>query len=130
MSYKVLFVLSAIVAVIFGLGLLIVPDRVLPLFGTTEQYASTIFAARFFGFSTFAFGLTLWFAKDASDEKVQRNLGIANLIISVVGLGMALYATMAGNAVIRTNSWVPIVLFLLSGLGYGFMLFLKPRMVQ
>ena len=130
MSYKVLFILSAIVAVIFGLGLLIVPDRVLPLFGTTEQYASTIFATRFFGFSTFAFGLTLWFAKDASDEKVQRNLGIANLVISVVGLGMALYATMAGNAVIRTNSWVPIVLFLLSGLGYGFMLFLKPRMAQ
>lgn len=130
MSYKLLFVLSAIVAVIFGLGFLIVPDRALPLLGTTEQYASTIFAARFFGFALFGLGLVLWFAKDASDEKVQRNLGIANLIISVVGLVMSLYATMAGNAVIRTNVWVPIVLFLLGGLAYGFMIFLKPRMVK
>jgi len=130
MSYKLLFVLSAIVAVIFGLGFLIVPDRALPLFGTTEQYASTLFAARFFGFAMFGLGLLLWFAKDVMDANVQRNLGIANLVISVVGLVMALYATMAGNAVIRTNVWVPVVLFLLAGLAYGFMIFLKPRMAQ
>ncbi|NWG05517.1 MAG: hypothetical protein HXY35_02395 [Chloroflexi bacterium] len=130
MSYKLLFALSAIVAVIFGLGFMIVPDRALPLFGTTEQYASTMFAARFFGFAAFAFGLVLWFAKDASDPKVQRNLGVANLIVSVVGLVMTLYGTMAGNAVIRTNAWAPIVLFVLGGLGYAFMIFIKPRMIQ
>lgn len=130
MSYKLLFVLSAIVAVFFGLGFLIVPDRALPLLGTTEQYASTIFAARFFGFALFGLGLVLWFTKDVMDAAVQRNLGIANLVISVVGLAMSLYATMAGNAVIRANVWVPIVLFLLGGLGYGFMIFLKPKMAQ
>ncbi len=130
MSYKLLFVLSAIVAVILGLGFLIVPDRALPLLGTTEQYASTVFAARFFGFALFGLGLVLWFAKDVTDEKIQRNLGIANLVIAVVGLVLSLYATMAGNAVLRTNVWVPIVLFLLGGLGYGFMIFLKPRMIQ
>lgn len=130
MSYKVLFILSAIVAVIFGLGFLIVPDRALPLFGTTEQYASTVFTARFFGFALFGLGLVLWFAKDVTDAKIQRNLGVANLIISVVGLAMSLYASLAGNAVLRTNVWALIVLFLLGGLGYGFMLFMKPRMAQ
>ena len=130
MSYKMLFVLSAIVAIIFGLGFLIVPDRVLPLLGTTEQYASTLFAARFFGFAAFGLGLMLWFAKDVTDEKVQRSFGIANLVVSVVGLVLSLYATMAGNAVLRTNVWVPIVLFLLGGLAYGFMIFIKPKMIQ
>lgn len=130
MSYKLLFVLSAILAVIIGLGFLIVPDRALPLLGTTEQYVSTLVAARFFGFALFGMGLVLWFAKDVADEKVQKNLGIANLVISVIGLGLSLYGTMAGNAVIRTNAWVPIVIFLLGALAYGFMLFLKPNMAK
>ena len=130
MSYKLLFVLSAIVAVIIGLGFLIVPDRALPLLGTTEQYVSTLVAARFFGFALFGMGLVLWFAKDVADEKAQKNLGIANLVISVIGLGLSLYSTMAGNAVIRTNAWVPIVLFLVGALAYGFMLFFKPRMAK
>jgi hypothetical protein len=130
MSYKVLFVLSAIVAVVFGLGFLIVPEQSLQLLGTTEQYASTLFAARFFGFAMFGLGLVLFFAKDLADDKAQRNLGIANLVICLVGLGLSLYATMASNAVLRTNVWVPIVLFLVGGLGYGFMIFMKPKMVQ
>lgn len=130
MSYKLLFALSAVVAVIIGLGFLIVPDRALPLLGTTEQYVSTLVAARFFGFALFGMGLVLWFAKDVADEKAQKNLGIANLVISVIGLGLSLYGTMAGNAVIRTNAWVPIVLFLVGALAYGFMLFFKPRMAK
>ena len=130
MNYKVLFVLSAILAVVVGLGFLVVPEMALPLLGTTEQYASTLFAARFFGFAMFGLGLVLFFAKDVSDEKAQRNLGIANLVISVVGLGLSLYATMAGNAVLRTNVWVPVVVFLIGALAYGFMICLKPKMAQ
>jgi hypothetical protein len=78
----------------------------------------------------FGLGLVLFFAKDVADDKAQRNLGIANLVICVVGLVLSLYATMANNAVLRTNVWVPIVLFLLGALGYGFLLFFKPRMAQ
>jgi len=130
MSYKLLFILSAIVAIVFGLGFLIVPDRVLPLFGTTEGYVPLIFAARFFGFTAFAFGLVLWFAKDTTDAKAQRNLGIAMLVVSVVGFVLSIVGTMDGSKVIRANVWVPIALFALSGLGYAFMIFLKPKMVQ
>lgn len=130
MSYKVLFILSAIVAAVVGLGFLIAPEQALPLLGTTERYASTLFATRFFGFAMFGLGLVLFFAKDVADDKAQRNLGIANLVICVVGLGLSLFATLANNAVLRTNVWVPIVVFLLGGLGYGFMIFLKPKPVQ
>jgi len=130
MSYKFLFVLSAIVAVVFGLGFLIVPDQVLPFFGTTDAIEATRWASRFFGFASFAFGLVLWFAKDVSEPKVQRNLGFAMLVVSVVGFLLSIAGTMASNAVIRTNTWVPIALFALSGLGYAFMIFIKPKMVQ
>ncbi|MFT3893899.1 MAG: hypothetical protein QM730_19905 [Anaerolineales bacterium] len=130
MNYKVLFVLSAVLAVVVGLGFLIIPEKALSLVGTTERYASTLFAARFFGFAMFGLGLVLFFAKDISDAKAQKNLGIANLVICVVGFGLSLYATMAGNAVLRANVWLPVVVFLLGALAYGFLIFLKPKTAQ
>lgn len=42
-------------------------------------------------------GLVFWFAKDITDANIQRNLGIANLVISLVGLAVALYARECGD---------------------------------
>jgi VIT1/CCC1 family predicted Fe2+/Mn2+ transporter len=57
-------------------------------------------------------------------------LGIAMLVVSVVGFVLSIVGTIDGSKVIRANVWVPIALFALSGLGYAFMIFLKPKMVQ
>ncbi|MCK7480927.1 MAG: hypothetical protein M0C28_29760 [Candidatus Moduliflexus flocculans] len=37
MSYKILFILNALVAVVVGLGFLFKPDFALPVLGVTEQ---------------------------------------------------------------------------------------------
>ena len=129
MSYKVLFILNALVAVIVGLGFLIKPDIALPLLGVTEQYASTVWATRFFGSAMLALGLILWFAKDA-DVNEQKGMGWALFISTLVGLVVTLAATFAGNAVLRQNAWIPVVVYVLFGLGYAFMLFLQPRMKE
>lgn len=129
MSYKVLFILNALVAVVVGLGFLIKPDVALPLLGVTEQYASTVWATRFFGSAMFALGLVLWFAKD-TDVNVQKSIGWALFISTLVGLVVALAATFASNAVLRQNAWIPVVVFVLFLLGYAFMLFLQPRMKE
>ena len=126
MSYKVLFVLNALVAVVLGLGFLIKPDVTLPLLGVTEQYAATMWAARFFGSAMFALGLVLWFAKD-SDESVQKGMSWALLISTLVGLVLTIAASVAGNAVLRQNTWIPILIYVLFGLGYAFMIFFKPK---
>lgn len=130
MSYKVMFVLSALVALIFGLAFLFVPDIALTQFGTTDAVEATRWASRFFGFASFGLGLVLWFAKDVADEKIQKNFGVAMFVVSIVGFVLSIFGSMAGNAVIRVNAWAPIALFALSGLGYGFMLFLKPKMKE
>lgn len=126
MSYKVLFILNALVAVVVGLGFLFKPDFGLPLLGVTEQYAATVWATRFFGSAMLALGLVLWFAKDA-DERVQKGMSWGMLASTLVGLVLALMASFSGNAVLRQNTWIPIVLYLLFGLGYAFMLFFKPK---
>jgi len=127
MSYKVLFVLNAVVVLVFGLGFLFRPDFVLPLFGVTERYASTLWASRFFGSALFALGLILWFAKDA-EERVQKGISWGMFISTLVGLVLAIVATFSSTAVLRQNTWIPILIYVLFALGYGLMLFLKPRM--
>lgn len=129
MSFKVLFVLNALVAILLGLGFLIKPDLVLPFLGITEQYASTVWAARFFGAAMFSLGLVLWFAKDA-DERVQKGTAWSLLISTLVGLVVTITASVASNAILRKNSWIPILVYVLFGLGYAFLLFMKPKMKE
>lgn len=127
MSYKVLFILNALVAVVVGLGFLFKPDFVLPLLGMTEQYAATMWASRFFGSAMLALGSVLWFAKDA-DERVQKGMSWGMFVSTLIGLVLTLLASLSGNAVLRQNTWIPIVLYVLFGLGYAFVLFFKPKM--
>jgi hypothetical protein len=128
MSYKFLFVLNALVALAIGLGFLFVPARTLGLFGVSESYASTLLVARFFGSAMVALGLVLWFAKDADNAAVQKNLGMALLISSVLGVVVAIVGMTGGRAVIRSNGWIAIIIYVLFALAYAFMLFLKPKM--
>lgn len=130
MSYKVLFVLNALVLVLIGAALLFVPDNVLFFVGTTDRVESTKWAARFFGSALFALGLVIWFAKDV-DSAAQNKIGWGMFIGTLIGLILTVMATFAGNAVIRgNNSWLPSVVYVVFGLFYAFMIFLKPKMKE
>lgn len=129
MSYKVLFILNALIAVILGAAFLFVPDRVLFFLGTTDAVQSTFWVSRFFGSAMFALGLVLWFAKDAS-EGIQKGMGWSLLVSAIIGLVVTIMASVSDTAVIRQNSWAPIVAYVVFGLGYAFMLFLKPKMKE
>ena len=126
MSYKLMFVVTAIVALAFGVGYLVVPVAVLSFFGT-ETTVPVQIVSRFFGSALFSLGLVLWFAKDIADTAVQKNFGYALLVGNVVGLILAVYGSMS---VIRTYSWIPILVYVLLALGYAFMLFLRPKMKE
>ncbi|NJC96231.1 MAG: hypothetical protein C3F07_05170 [Anaerolineales bacterium] len=127
MSYKVMFVINAIVAVAFGLAFLVVPEMVLGQF-RVDPYDATRVIGQFFGTAMIALGLVLWFAKDANDPAVQRGLGIALLVSSVLGLIVNIIGVSSG--VIRANGWITIVIYVLFALGYAFMIFLQPKMKE
>ncbi len=126
MGSKLLFMLNAVVVLVLGLSLVFVPEATLTQFGTETRVAE-LHMARFLGAALATLGLLLWFAKDASDENVQRNMGFAML----GGTVLALFVTILGvafNGVIRNFGWLVIVIEVAFGLGYVFVLFLQPRM--
>jgi cell division protein FtsW (lipid II flippase) len=129
MSYKVLFVLNALIALVCGLGFLFVPAMAVDLFGT-EKYAATLFVARLFGMAVFAIGLLLWFARNITDANFQKQLGWTMFVSALIGLVIMIIGVSPASGVIRVNAWIPIVFFAFSCLGYAFMLFLKPRMKE
>lgn len=124
MNYRIMFALNSVVGLLFGLGFLFFPTRVLGLFGT-ETFVSTLMVARLFGTAMLGLGLVLWFAKDVTDVSIQKGMGIALLVSAVTGLIVTLLGTFASNAVIRTNGWAVMLVYLIFGLGYGYLLFLK-----
>lgn len=129
MSSRILFVVSAVIALLVGLAFFIVPERALGLFGTTEKYASTLLLGRFFGTAMLALGLVLWFAKDA-EEGVQRGMGIALIVGAIAGLIVTFLGTFSATAVIRSNGWIAMVVYVLVGLGFAYFVFMKPGVKQ
>src|SRR5690242_17463961 len=128
MNYRIMFALNSVVAFLFGLGFLFFPARALGLLGT-ETFVSTVLVARFFGAAMLGLGLVLWFAKDVSDAMLQKGMGIALLVTALTGLIVTLLGTFASKAVIRTNGWAMMLVYLIFGLGYGYLLFLKRETV-
>jgi hypothetical protein len=123
---KILFMLSAAVAALLGLALVFAPAATLSQFGVETRVAE-LHMGRFLGAALASLGILLWFAKDASEENVQRNMGYAML----AGTVLALFVTVIGvtmDGVLRSLGWVVILVEVAFALGYVFVLFLQPRM--
>lgn len=124
MNYRILFLINALIAVLLGLAFVAIPNRVLDQFGM-DGYAATKLAAQFVGVAVLALGLLLWFAKDVTEQNLQKGMAIALLVSAVAGL----FITLVGiNArVLRSNGWIAMLVSVLFGLAYSYLLFLKPK---
>ena len=127
MGYKVLFVLNALVVVVLGAGLIFVPEMVLEQF-QTQLRVTEVVQARYLGAAFFTLGLMFWFAKDTSDSKLQMNFSVVGLIGAVLAVIVSVLGITSG--VLSINNWIPVVVEVVFGLGYAFMVFLKPRMKE
>lgn len=124
MTYRILFVLNAIVTFLVGAAFLVVSSIALKQFGV-DDYASTRLMTQFFGTAMLALGLALWFAKDIVEESVQRGIGIALLIGALAGLVVTILGTTSGT--LREFGWAAMLIYVLFGLGYAYLIFLRPR---
>ena len=124
MSYRIMFLINAFIAVMLGLAFLVMPSRVLGQFGV-DEYAATKLLSQFFGTAMLGLGLLLWFAKDVTETNLQKGMGIALLVAAAAGLIITVTGTTAG--VLRANWWIAMVLYALLGVGYVNLVFRKPK---
>jgi hypothetical protein len=124
MNYRIMFLINALIAVLLGLAFVAVPDRILTQF-RVDGYAATKLAAQFFGTAMLALGLLLWFAKDVAEESLQKGMAIALMVGAAVGLAITAVGTT--SKILRANGWIAMLVYLLFGLAYAYLVFMKPR---
>lgn len=117
-----LLVAGAVVTLIFGLALVLVPGTLLALYGVTVNVQG-IFIARLFGAAFLGFTVLNWSARNASDSEVLRGIVLANLIMDVVGFTVTLLGQLAQVA--NALGWSSVALYLLFSLGFAYFQFMK-----
>ena len=127
MNYRILFLINALIAVLLGLGFLVVPSRLLGQLGV-DEYAATKLLSQFFGTAMLGLGLLLWFVKDVTEGNLQKGMGIALLIGTAAGLIITVTGTTSG--ILRANWWVAMVVYAILGLAYAYLVFLKPNQLR
>ena len=124
MNFRIMFLINALIVALLGLGFLVIPERILGQFDV-DVYAATKLAAQFFGTALLALGLLLWFAKDVSEENLQKGMAIAMMVGAAAGLIVT--AVGATSNILRSHAWIAMLVYLLFGLAYAYLVFMKPR---
>ena len=123
MKFGNLLLVNAVVALVYGVGLVLLPSTLLSMYGVTPGPAVNL-ASQLFGVELLHVGLICWFARNVSDGPAQRALIVASLIGQVFGLIVALMGTLSG--VFNAVGWSAVAIYLLLGLGYANLQFMKP----
>src|SRR3990172_6528800 len=80
---------GAVVTLIFGLSLVLIPVALFSLYGITVTDAGIVLA-RLFGAAFLGFTVLNWSARNAADSEVLRGIVLANLLMDAVGFVVTL----------------------------------------
>ena len=111
--------ISAVVALVYGLGFVFLPGFLLGVYGVAAVPAS-ILGFRFFGTALIAIGLTTWVLRDNADWQAIRALLLGVVIGNVIGFLVALFATF--NGTMGPMGWSAVLIYLLLGGGEAYFL--------
>ena len=91
---------TAVVAGIYGISGVLVPNFLLANYGVSTETA-VILMTRFFGVALISWGLALWLVSDSTDWVALR----AALAAHVVGDAVGVVVSVAGTAAGTMNAW-------------------------
>ena len=120
MKLSTLLTINAIVAILFGLGFLLIPDTLLSWYAVDLPVAG-IFISRLLGAAFVAFATVSWevrAAESAADSSALRAILLAFFIGDILGALISLIYQVDGVA--NALGWTTVILYLLLGLGFGY----------
>lgn len=123
MKLSYLMIVSAVVAVIFGIAFVLASGSLMALYGATLNPAGTVIA-QLFGAALIGFAVVNWFARNAKEGEALRAIVLANLVSDTIGFIMALLGQLAG--VVNALGWSTVVIYLLLALGFAYFQFMRP----
>ena len=123
MKLSTLLIINAVVAVLFGIAFMLVPDQVVSFYGV-EATATLNYAGQLLGAAFVGFAVLTWSARNANDSTARRAIVLALFIGNAAGFAVALIGQV--NNVVGALGWSSVAIYLLLALGYGYFQFAKP----
>jgi hypothetical protein len=122
MKLSLFMVIIAVIAGLFGLGFVFIPDQVLSFYGAAPV-ASTTYMAQLFGAALLGIAVILWLCKDAQDSPQRQAILLGLFVMEGVGFVVALMTQLGGA--INIFGWSTVAIYLLAALGFGYFRFIK-----
>lgn len=127
MRLNVLFVITAVITLVFGLAFVLVPTQLATLFGV-DLNEGGVFIGRLFGAALLGFCVLAWFVRDAEASDTRGAIVLSYFIGDAIGFIVALIAQLAN--VMNALGWIIVVIYLLLALGFGYFRFLSPSTAE
>ena len=120
MNLKNLFMLNAVVALVFGLAFVLMPAQTGGLYAL-DFTDGGLLIARLFGAALVSFAVLTWLAKDAKPSGARDAIVLALFIGDAIGFVVSLLAQFAGVA--NALGWSTVVIYLVLAIGFGYLRF-------
>jgi uncharacterized membrane protein YfcA len=117
MNLSMFLLVSAIVALLFGLGFVLLPGLMFSIYGLADSPASYL-GFRLFGSALIAIGLLTWLLKDSTNWEALRALLLSVAIGNVIGLLFVFFAMV--NGTLGAMGWTAVLIYLLLLAGEGY----------
>ena len=122
MNLRTLIIISAVIALLYGLGLVFIPLTLLSMYGFSTG-ASEKLLSQFFGSELLVLGVLAWLSKDSTGASV-RPLVTGNVVGNTVGTIVSLMGVL--NGIMNPVGWSAVGIYLFLALGFAYFQFMAP----
>ncbi|MBL7163439.1 MAG: hypothetical protein ISS57_12600 [Anaerolineales bacterium] len=123
MKLNTWFVVHAVVAIVFALGMIFMPAFLLSMFGGAAIVSVSPMFVQMFGATLVGTFVLLWLMRGVSDTSARRAVVIAYFVYFVIATAVSIMAQLSG--VFNMMGWSTPGHLIILGLGYAYFLFVK-----
>ena len=124
MKLNTVFVVFAVVYIIFGLGFLLAPEMLLGGYSATGPSAGEVGLARLLGAFHLGYAVLAWLARSITETSARRKIVVSVLVLSIVNLLVFLKATLIDGRTTAAD-WFNVILVAVFAVGFGYFYFTK-----
>lgn len=127
MKLNVLFIITAIIALVFGIVFVLIPTWTYSLYGI-ESTEMLNYMGQLFGAALIAIGLISWLSRNAADSDARNAIILSFFIGDGIGFIIALIGQL--NNVVNNLGWLTVIIYFLLCLGFAYFQFSKPKTAE
>ena len=122
MKQSHIYIFNTIVALGYGIFLLVAPATLLALHSISSDQ-STLLMGRYFGSALLGMGLATWLARNAEPSEGRNAITLGFFVSYIAGFLVSLYGTLSGQ--MNVLGWIAVTVYLLLAIGFGYIQFSK-----